>query len=99
MTRPFLLQAEQFRNGRRGQLRCEGAIVAVLASEAALVPSPLTVRTIRRLGRLDAGHGASAGLILVVGFLRVFCGAKAPEFFLANPVFWGKIAAFAAVWS
>jgi putative membrane protein len=33
----------------------------------------------------------------VVGFCRVYLGAKGPAFYLENPVFWAKIAAFAVV--
>jgi putative membrane protein len=33
----------------------------------------------------------------MVGFLRVFYGAKSAAFYLQNPVFWAKIAAFALI--
>ena len=39
----------------------------------------------------------TAVLILLVGFARVFLGAKGSAFYLENPVFWAKIAAFAVV--
>ena len=35
--------------------------------------------------------------IVAVGFLRVWFGGKGPDFYLSNPVFWAKIAAFGAV--
>jgi putative membrane protein len=35
--------------------------------------------------------------ILIVGFLRVAYGAKGAAFYMHNPMFWAKIAAFAAV--
>ncbi len=38
-----------------------------------------------------------AGLVLIVGFGRVFFGIKGSAFYLGNPVFWAKIAAFAAL--
>jgi putative membrane protein len=52
---------------------------------------------LKTLGAVDAGYGATAGLILVVGFSRVFLGAKGSAFYIENPVFWTKIAAFAVV--
>lgn len=50
-----------------------------------------------RLARLDAGYGATAGLILVVGVLRVIYGVKGADYYLHNPWFWAKMAAFAGV--
>jgi putative membrane protein len=52
---------------------------------------------LKTLGGIDASYGGTALLILVVGFARVFLGAKGSAFYLENPVFWAKIAAFAAV--
>ena len=47
--------------------------------------------------RRTLAMSVSAGLILVVGFCRVYWGAKGPAFYLENPVFWAKIAAFGVV--
>lgn len=52
---------------------------------------------LKTLGAIDASYGGTAVLILVVGFCRVYLGAKGPAFYLENPVFWAKIAAFGAV--
>jgi putative membrane protein len=52
---------------------------------------------LKTLGGIDAGYGGTAVLILVVGFCRVFLGAKGSAFYLENPVFWAKIAAFGVV--
>jgi putative membrane protein len=38
-----------------------------------------------------------AGLLIVVGVLRVLYGGKGAEFYVANTAFWAKMAAFAAV--
>lgn len=73
------------------------SIVAVFASEIALVRPGLMAGRIRLVARLDASYGALAALILAVGFLRVFYGVKPPAFFFANSLFWAKIGAFAAV--
>ena len=73
-------------------------IAAVLAAELALMrPAAISPQTVRLLGRFDAAYGMLALAILVVGFVRVYYGAKGPDFYLHNHAFWGKIAAFAAV--
>jgi putative membrane protein len=53
--------------------------------------------SLRLAARLDRAYGASAVLLLGVGFGRVFYGAKGAQFYLANPMFWVKIGLFAAV--
>ena len=73
-------------------------LASVLAAELALMrPAAMSPQTVRLLGRFDAAYGVLALAILVVGFLRVKFGAKGPEFYTHNPVFWAKIAAFAAL--
>lgn len=72
-------------------------LAALLAAEAALLRPGLDVRQLQVLGRLDTAYGSFAGLILIVGFGRVFFGVRGPEFFLTNPWFWAKIAAFVLV--
>jgi putative membrane protein len=72
-------------------------LVAVLVAEIMLVRPEITTAHLRRVEQLDAAYGAAAGLILVVGFGRVFLGLKGAEFYLTNPVFWAKIAAFLVV--
>lgn len=70
-------------------------LVALLLGEAVLLrvsPTPAA-----RLARLDAAYGASAGLIVVVGVLRVIFGAKGWEYYVGNSWFWAKIAAFVIV--
>jgi putative membrane protein len=73
-------------------------IAAVLAAELALMrPAAMAPQTVRLLGRFDAFYGGLALAILVVGFARVWFGAKGADFYLHNPMFWAKIAAFAIV--
>lgn len=50
-----------------------------------------------KLAKLDAGYGATAGLILVIGVLRVIYGVKGWVYYEGNPWFWAKMAAFAGV--
>jgi putative membrane protein len=73
------------------------SLAGLLAAELALVRPGVGGTSLKTLGAVDAGYGAMAGLILVVGFSRVFLGAKGSAFYIENPVFWTKIAAFAVV--
>lgn len=50
-----------------------------------------------RLAKLDAGYGATAGLIVAIGVLRVLYGVKGAAYYLPNPWFWGKMATFAVM--
>ena len=73
-------------------------LASVLAAELALMrPAAMSPQTVRLLGRFDAAYGVMALAILIVGFLRVAYGAKGAAFYMHNPMFWAKIAAFAAV--
>jgi putative membrane protein len=73
------------------------ALIAVLAAETVLVRPGLAGAALARLVKLDRSYGMLAGLIIVVGFGRVFFGLKGWEFYIYNWVFWAKIAAFVAV--
>jgi putative membrane protein len=73
------------------------ALVGVLGAEAGLVHERMDGMQANRVAVLDRNYAAAAGLLLVVGFLRVFYGAKGADFYLQNPVFWAKIAAFALI--
>lgn len=73
-------------------------IAAVLAAELALMrQGAMSPHTVRLLGRVDAVYGLLALAIIVAGFVRVRYGAKGADFYLDNPVFWAKMAAFFAV--
>ena len=73
------------------------SLPAILAAELASVRAGLTGAGLRRLGVMDMHYGAVSGLVLAVGFARVYWGAKGPEAFLGNWAFWAKIAAFGLV--
>lgn len=70
-----------------------GLVAALMAEAVLLRVTPIPVG---RLSRLDLAYGVSAGLIVLVGALRVIFGAKGWEYYLGNPWFWAKIASFAA---
>ena len=73
-------------------------IAAVLAAELALMrPAAMSPHTVHLLGRFDAAYGALAVAILIVGFARVWFGAKGPDVYLHNHAFWAKVVAFAVV--
>jgi putative membrane protein len=71
---------------------CVFGLAAVIAAEFALVAPGLTGRRLQRLGAIDGLNGGLATLVLIVGFLRVFLGDAGSAYYLANWVFWTKIA-------
>lgn len=72
-------------------------LAAILAAELAMIRPGLSGDGLKRLGAIDLHYGAVAGLILAVGFARVFLGVKGPDAYLGNWVFWAKISAFLVV--
>jgi putative membrane protein len=72
-------------------------LLAVLVMEMMLARPGLGGDRLARLGGLDLSYGSIAGLILVVGFARVFLGLKGPDYYFANVFFWLKIATFVLV--
>jgi putative membrane protein len=73
------------------------AIVAALVLELVLLRAPLTVWSARRLLVADSIYGASAGVLLVVGLLRVFYFEKGAGYYLNSIPFFIKLGLFIAV--
>lgn len=73
------------------------ALVAALTGELVLVRSALTIENARRIVRLDAAYGISAGVLLVVGLLRVFFFEKGAAYYFQSAPFLAKLALFAAI--
>jgi putative membrane protein len=73
------------------------ALVAALAVEFVVIRDELSPRTARRLARADLVVGVSAGLLLVVGVLRVIYFEKGAAFYLYNSAFIAKMAVFVLV--
>ncbi len=69
-------------------------LVAMLASESALLRGPVDSATVRRLAGIDTGYGLTAALLLAVGVLRVFYGTKGQDFYVHNPWFHAKFGAY-----
>ena len=66
------------------------ALVAILAAQSALIRPGITASSLHLAVNLDRAYGASAMLLLGVGFGRVYWGAKGSSFYLSNPL-WAKI--------
>ncbi|UHQ19182.1 DUF2214 family protein [Lysobacter sp. KIS68-7] len=73
------------------------ALTAMLVAQAVLLRGPLEAATVPRLAKLDAGYGACAGALLIVGLCRVFFGLKGADFYLHNPWFHAKFGTFVLV--
>lgn len=68
--------------------------VGALVAEVALFKPPLTVAEARRLQRIDNLFGIAAGVLLVVGLLRVFFFEKGPGYYFTDAFFLTKLSAF-----
>jgi putative membrane protein len=69
-------------------------VVAALAVEVALFKPPLSLAQAQRLSRTDTIYGVSAGVLLVVGLLRVAYFEKGPAYYWHDVFFLLKFAAF-----
>jgi putative membrane protein len=72
-------------------------LAIMLAVEAALLRDGMGGAEATRIARLDIGYGASAGLIVIIGILRVIYGAKGYLYYVENVWFWAKMATFATI--
>lgn len=69
-------------------------LVALFAAEWALLRPGLEGDRIRQVAAIDAAYGAVAGVVIVVGIVRVIFGAVGWDYYIWNWAFWGKMAAF-----
>ena len=69
-------------------------LVAALAIEFLLIRQPVTLENARRLMAVDGIFGASAGVLLVVGLLRVFFFEKGYVYYFTSHAFLTKLALF-----
>jgi putative membrane protein len=70
------------------------ATVSALAVEIAIFKPPLTVPQARRLRSTDNLFGAAAGVVLVIGMLRVAYFEKGPAYYWHDGYFLAKFGAF-----
>jgi putative membrane protein len=73
------------------------ALVASVIYEFIAYRKGLTIEEARRIQRADLIYGISAGLLLVIGLLRVFYFEKGPAFYSHSLFFWVKMNAFLVV--
>ena len=73
------------------------ALVAGIVVEFVLIRQELSPVAARRLAFADMVVGLSAGVLLVVGLLRVFYFEKGAAFYFGNAAFIAKMALFVAV--
>ena len=69
-------------------------LVACVVYEFIAFRKGLTIEEARRIQRADLIYGISAGLLLVVGFLRVLYFEKGWAFYSQSPFFWVKMSTF-----
>ncbi len=69
-------------------------LVGLFAAEVVVLKPDLPPHRLHQLGLIDAAYGAVAGLVIVVGVLRVIFGASGADYYIHNWVFWAKMAAF-----
>ena len=69
-------------------------LVALFAAEFALLRPGLSGPRIKQLSGLDAAYGVMAGVVIVIGLLRVFFGSIEESYYWSNHAFWGKMLAF-----
>jgi putative membrane protein len=76
---------------------CAFTLVSAIAVEFVLIRQELTIPTARRLLATDAVLGISAGLLLVIGLLRVFYFEKGAAYYFSSHAFMTKFSVFIAV--
>ena len=72
-------------------------IALFLTAEHRLCRPGLTTEHVRRLARIDLLYMLAAVMALATGVVRLVWLGKGPAFYLHNPVFYIKLALFAAV--
>jgi putative membrane protein len=73
------------------------SLAGVLAAELALINLELRAQSIRRIVAIDLWYGIIAAAVVVFGVMRLIWGAKGYQYYVANSVFWTKMALFLAV--
>ncbi len=76
---------------------CFVAIMVILSAEMLMLKQPLTLASARKILRFDAIYGAAAGLILIIGGLRVMYFEKGAAYYMHSAPFIAKMALFLIV--
>lgn len=69
-------------------------LICLFAAEFTLLRPGLSGARIGQLARVDTAYGGVAGLVVIVGIVRVLFGGTGWEYYGSNLAFWGKMAAF-----
>ncbi|MEW6684426.1 MAG: DUF2214 family protein [Nitrospirota bacterium] len=72
-------------------------LVAALVVELVLIRDELTVARARKIQRADVVFGIAAGVVLVVGFLRVFYFERGSSYYFHSIPFLAKLSLFVIV--
>jgi putative membrane protein len=72
-------------------------LAATIAAELAILMGAIDAKAIVRLAKIDTGYGAAASAVVIFGIARVVWGAKGYEYYVANHIFWTKMALFLIV--
>ncbi|MBC7768742.1 MAG: DUF2214 family protein [Phycisphaerales bacterium] len=72
-------------------------LTGALAAEVFVLRLPIDGRVARLLLRIDLFYGISAVGVVLAGVARVLWGARGAEFYVSQPFFWAKMAAFAII--
>ena len=72
-------------------------LVAIIAAEFALLRPGIEGKRLGQLGALDGAYGGVAGLVIIIGIIRVIFGSAGWEYYVGNWVFWAKMVAFIGV--
>lgn len=70
-------------------------LTAAIIYEHTAFRKELSLAEARRIQRMDIVYGVSAGVIVIVGLLRVFYFEKGAPFYAQNWFFWTKMTGFA----
>ena len=73
------------------------ALFACLMVEWALLRVPLTLGNAQIIRKADLIYGITAGLLLVVGLVRVYCAEKGADYYWHSAPFMIKVGLFAVV--
>jgi putative membrane protein len=76
---------------------CVFTLAGLLVAEIALLRPGMTAERIRQLSAIDIAFGIMAGVVIVVGVIRVNFDDKGAQYYVHNAAFWLKMAAFVAV--
>jgi putative membrane protein len=69
----------------------------MLCAELVMVKRGIDLAVVARVARMDIGYGATATLIVAIGFSRAVFVAKGWHYYQHNGFFWAKIATFAVI--